>query len=273
MSTPADPGLPDRAGDGRTVVVTGSVAGIGAATRAYLEACGTRVIGVDLRDAEIEADLATATGREAMVSAVRTLAPRGIDGIVANAGVNREDALTIRVNYFGAVATLEGLRPLLGGAAPRAFLVASRALLQPVDERILAACLAGDEAGAVRLAEELAVPQRAMLYPTSKRAVARWLRRSAVEERWAGAGIPLNAVAPGSVLTAMTAGRSAGEQAHLLRERPMPLGGQAKPADIAPVIAFLLSPENTAVTGQSIFIDGGGEVLMCGEDIWKRSPR
>ena len=108
MSTPADPGLPDRAGDGRTVVVTGSVAGIGAATRAYLEACGTRVIGVDLRDAEIEADLATATGREAMVSAVRTLAPRGIDGIVANAGVNREDALTIRVNYFGAVATLGG---------------------------------------------------------------------------------------------------------------------------------------------------------------------
>ena len=35
----------------RTVVVTGSASGMGAATRARLEADGQRVIGVDLRDA------------------------------------------------------------------------------------------------------------------------------------------------------------------------------------------------------------------------------
>ena len=41
----------------RTVVVTGSASGMGAATKARLEADGQRVIGVDLRDADVTADL------------------------------------------------------------------------------------------------------------------------------------------------------------------------------------------------------------------------
>jgi len=43
--------------------VTGSASGIGAAIRARLEAEGDTVIGVDLRDAEVTADLATPAGR------------------------------------------------------------------------------------------------------------------------------------------------------------------------------------------------------------------
>jgi nucleoside-diphosphate-sugar epimerase len=46
-----------------TIVVTGAAGGIGRATRARLEADGHRVIGVDVRDAEIIADLGTAAGR------------------------------------------------------------------------------------------------------------------------------------------------------------------------------------------------------------------
>ncbi|WP_205781478.1 hypothetical protein [Planctomonas deserti] len=44
-----------------------------------------------------------------------------------------------------------------------------------------------------------------MLYTTSKLSVARWVRRTAPTESWAGAGIALNAVAPGVILTPMTA--------------------------------------------------------------------
>ena len=51
-----------------TIAITGSAGGIGAATRARLEADGHRVIGVDVRDAEVIADLATAAGRGAMVA-------------------------------------------------------------------------------------------------------------------------------------------------------------------------------------------------------------
>ena len=39
----------------RTIAISGSASGIGAATRAMLEAAGDTVIGIDLRDAEVTA--------------------------------------------------------------------------------------------------------------------------------------------------------------------------------------------------------------------------
>ena len=97
-----------------TIVVTGSAGGIGAATASRLVGTGHRVIGVDLRDADVLADLSTAEGRSAMVEGVTETAGGVLDGVVAAAGVNgKPGELTVSVNYFGAVATLEGLRPLL----------------------------------------------------------------------------------------------------------------------------------------------------------------
>lgn len=250
----------------RTIVVTGSASGIGAATSALLRSRGCRVIGVDLRDADVIVDLATSAGRASLVESVRELAPEGIEGIVANAGVNRQDSLTIRVNYFGAVATLEGLRPLLRGPAPRAVLVASRAVLLEVDDEVVEACLAGDEELATTLAD---ARSDATLYASSKRAAARWLRRVAPTAEWAGADIPLNAVAPGAVATPMIAHRSPEEQARLLEQRPMPLGGVAKADEVAGAIVWLLSEENSKVTGQLLFVDGGGEALMRGDKLWE----
>ncbi len=55
----------------RTYVVTGSASGIGAATAARLQASGHRVVGVDLRDADVIADLATKKGRRTLVDQVR----------------------------------------------------------------------------------------------------------------------------------------------------------------------------------------------------------
>ncbi|MCB1006025.1 MAG: hypothetical protein KDB35_17730 [Acidimicrobiales bacterium] len=46
----------------RTVVVTGSASGLGAAVCERLAARGTRLIGVDLARADIEADLALRAG-------------------------------------------------------------------------------------------------------------------------------------------------------------------------------------------------------------------
>lgn len=258
----------------RTIVVTGTASGIGAALAEELRATAHRVITVDRSGAEVSVDLATTSGRVALVDAVRDLAPDGIDGIVANAGVHRQDRATVQVNHFGAVSTLEGLRPLLRPAAPRAVLVTSRAVLLPVDEAVVEACLAGDETLACRLVDALPGDAEHLAYASSKRAVSRWMRRLAPTAGWAGAGIPLNAVAPGWVNTPMTTReRSAADVARVMAARPMPLGGRAEPADVVPAITFLLSPANTRITGQTVIVDGGGENLMCREDIWADAGR
>src|SRR5262245_21052712 len=110
----------------RTVVVTGSASGIGKATAAILAQSGDRVIGVDLHDAEVIANLATTAGRQQMIDQVAGIAGNQLDAVFACAGVARAGAQTIAINYFGAVATLEGLRPLLARSnQPRAVTIAS----------------------------------------------------------------------------------------------------------------------------------------------------
>ena len=107
-------------------------------------------------------------------------------------------------------------------------------------------------------------------YPSSKRALARWVRRAAPTADWAGAGIGLNAVAPGIVRTPMTDELFADEAMRPLMDAavPMPYGGYAHPEHIAELMAFLTSPDTARVTGQVIFIDGGADALGRGDDIF-----
>ena len=251
----------------RTYVVTGSASGIGRATCERLARDGHRVIDVDLHDASITADLSTAQGRASLADDVAAATGGSIDAIVANAGVMGAPELCVRVNHFGAVATLEGLRPLLAGsAAPRAVATSSSSVMNPTDPALVEACLAGDEAAAVAAAEGTGL----LGYPSSKRALARWVRRHAPTDRWAGAGIGLNAVAPGVVQTPMTAPLLADDRMRPIVEEavPMPYGGHARPADIAEVIAFLASGDTHRVCGQVLFVDGGADTVLRGEDIW-----
>lgn len=255
----------------RVVVVTGSASGIGRATAERLEAAGEQVIGVDLRDAEVEADLGTPEGRAAAVAAVE--AHGTLDAVVCCAGVEAKGDVTVRVNYFGVVELLEGLRPrLAASAAPRAVVVASFAAIHPAfDPELVEACLAGDEPRAVAACEEaLAADPPRSVYASSKRALVRWVRRTAPSERWAGAGIPLNAVAPGVVATPMTQRRldDPDRRTALLGVVPMPLHGPGEPEHVASLLAWLAGAENVLVTGQVVFADGGADALLRGEREW-----
>lgn len=173
----------------RTYVIAGSASGVGAAAQAKLEVHGHRVIGIDFSGAEISADLGRRKGRS---DAVREVLERtdSLDAVIASAGLSAPIATTVAVNYFGVVNILGDLRPLLAKSpAPRAVVVSSMATLQPNSPELVDACLAGDEARAMELAQALEAegPEVGYLsYPSSKRAISRWVRRESITQEWAG---------------------------------------------------------------------------------------
>src|SRR5690625_2526122 len=101
------------------------------------------------------------------------------------------------------------------------------ASFQPVDDEIVEACLNQDEDAVLAIAESRDEQGQQLMYATSKNAFNRWLRKAAPSPEWAGAGIPLNAIGPGVVLTPMTTDLvSSDEGRELLSEMvPMPLNG------------------------------------------------
>jgi NAD(P)-dependent dehydrogenase (short-subunit alcohol dehydrogenase family) len=251
----------------RTYVVTGASSGIGQKTYEILKAQGNTVIGVDLWKTDINVDLSTPDGRAALVSQVTEKTGGKIDGLVASAGLAKPEPITVAVNFFGAIATLEGLRPLLAkGSKPRAVVMSSIAALQKSDPALIDAMMVGDEKTALLLAAK--VPD--LVYSSTKVAVTRWARRHAITPAWAGAGILLNLVAPAIIQSPMT--QSLIDDPKMMemmnQMMPTPVGRIGQPEDVANLLAFLVSAENSHMVGQMIYIDGGGEAVNRGELVW-----
>src|SRR5574340_1025547 len=192
----------------RTYVVTGTASGIAAATAKMLKDQGNTVIGVDIHDADVVADLSTRQGRLDEANKAIELTGGKIDAVIACAGLAHPIAKTVSVNYFG-------MTEFLG-------------------------------------------------------AIARWVRRECIKPQWAGAGIPLNAIGPGLVRTPMTAEMIATAEARAAIDQqvPMPLNYYLEPENVAPLLIWLTSVENTHVTGQVIYIDGGSDAVLRGDNIW-----
>lgn len=257
--------------DTRTVVVTGSASGMGAATKARLEADGQRVIGVDLRAADVVADLGTAAGRQAAIDGVADASGGAIDGLVTWAGIpgltDSPGSLLVSVNYFGSAVLLEGLRPLLArGERPAAVAISSNSTTcQPgVPMDVVELCLAGDEAGARAAAD---VVGGMATYPATKTAIAWWSRRHAPTADWAGAGITLNVVAPGAVETPLLqATREDAVIGQFIDQFPIAVGRKGTAEELAAFVHFLLGPDARFFCGSVVFVDGGSDAEMRADD-------
>ena len=249
----------------RTVCITGSAGGIGAATRTRLEKEGARVIGVDVRDAEVIADLSTPAGRDAMVAAVSDACDGTLDGVVAAAGIMGTEPLVVAINYFGAIATLDGLRPLLArGTDSSAVAISSNSTTTTpgLPAALVDVILAGDETAALAATEKA---PGVFAYPASKLALARFVRHHAPTADWIGAGIRLNAIAPGVIETPMT--KNDLEFIFSIPDVfPVPIGRPGRPEEIASLLTYLLSPDAGFFCGSVVFSDGGTDAAVRADD-------
>jgi NAD(P)-dependent dehydrogenase (short-subunit alcohol dehydrogenase family) len=244
--------------------LTGGATGIGAAIKQQLIDQGHKLIVVDIKNADIIADLATTDGRDKAIAAIKVAAPDGLDGFVPCAGIApvvTPSSLIVSVNFFGAINMLEGLKSLLIKRAGSVVLVSSNSAPMGSDEQTVDAMLEGDERAACKRADEVAIGQSA--YGASKLALARWMRRNTAD--YAQAGIRINAVAPGVIQTPMTDQVAADpEYGQLIKDfaASIPVGRSGTPQDIANAVCFMLSDKASFMAGSVMFVDGGHDAML-----------
>jgi 2-dehydro-3-deoxy-D-gluconate 5-dehydrogenase len=240
---------------GKTALVTGSSAGLGAAIALALAEAGADVIchgnsrlaeetcrkvqRIGRRATAIQADLARPLGAEELFEKARSFA--AIDILVNNAGtIRRAPAHQFALEDWDLVLQVN-LKSL--------FQLSQLAGREWIEDRKPGKIL--NIASLLAFQGGITVPA----YAAAKGGVGQLTK--ALANEWAERGINVNAIAPGYMRTANTAALQRDEtRSRQIMER-IPAGRWGQPADVGGAAVFLCSPASDYVHGHILAVDGG----------------
>ena len=235
--------------EGKVALVTGGARGIGAATAARFAEEGAKVAVTDL-DFEGESDAlqiaCDATKRDEVEAAVAQTVSElgGLDVLVTCAGVIRDNLLF--------KMTDDDFETVINTHLRGTFLAAQAAQAHMVEQK---------SGKMVLISSSSAEGNRGQTnYSAAKAGIQGMSKTLAIE--LGPFGINVNCVAPGFVVTRMTAQTAERvgvefEDFQKFAAEQIPLRRVGQPEDIASVIAFLASDEASFVSGQVIYVRGG----------------
>ncbi|MHC5797126.1 SDR family oxidoreductase [Lacisediminihabitans sp. FW035] len=245
---------------GKTAIITGGGRGIGLTVARALAADGASIALLDLLDTV--SDTAAQISDEFGVQAIghrldvtdQDATDAAFDQVADQLGVPQVllTAAGIEINGDSIDVTADHWRKVIDVNLTGTFFAAQafgRGLL--ANELTGSAVLIASMSGLI-----VNVPQWAASYNSSKAAVAHLAKSLAVE--WAAAGIRVNSMSPGYVLTDLTQ-QIINREPELLEDwiSRIPLGRMAMPSDLTGLVSFLFSDSSGYLTGQQIVIDGG----------------
>jgi meso-butanediol dehydrogenase/(S,S)-butanediol dehydrogenase/diacetyl reductase len=228
------------------MIVSGSQSGIGLAAVKRLRSAGHEVVGWDVADKDEPVDVGDDSSIEAAVERLDAKP----DGVVLAAGTSSMAPLTetttaqwehqIRVNAFGVFASLRALLPQMesGGSV---VVISSVAGLRGAP---LLSAYSASKFATIGLVHSAAVEQGARGVRVN--AVCPMYVRTPMQERELGWEGELRDLSPDEVLAGY--------------EERTPLGRVASAEEIADVVAFLLGPDSSYMTGSVVTVTGGADV-------------